>query len=134
MLKRIATAVSNFLNRHSEIEVVLAVAILVCFAARYCGQEDSNTVDAEQQQILDTVERERDETAKKIELLESELTDLQDQVLALDEAIRASERMLEVLLPVLERRHWPTELAPGNDGEAAGAGVKERNSYGKTEI
>ncbi len=51
-----------------------------------------------------------------------------------DEAIRASERMLGVLLPVLERKHWPTELSLGKGGEAADAGVKERNSYGKAEI
>jgi len=96
MIKRIATAVSNFMNRQPTVGgIISAVLVVMCLILagiqfRSCFQNPNNTVDATQQQILDTVERERAETAKKIDLLEAELTDLQDQILALDEAIRAS--------------------------------------------
>jgi septal ring factor EnvC (AmiA/AmiB activator) len=96
MLKRIATAVFNFLGQTPTVGgIISAVLVVMCLVLagiqfRSCFQNPSNTVDAEQQQILDTVERKRAATAKKFDLLEAELTDLQEQILALDESIRAS--------------------------------------------
>lgn len=34
-----------------------------------------------------------------------------------EEAIRASERLLSVLLPILERDHWPMDLKPSSSGQ-----------------